>query len=298
MVGQWASDDQVSAAVKALRLTSDDKLWASDSAVQINFGLGLVTDLTKDFRPKAIPLPTPLLPANADVCLVVKDSIDSSLFQKLKLSGKMKKVIRRKKFATNYNDFQERNKLVGRMDLFLVERGVRECNKIFGKAFFSTKKVPVTITVADADEVLKKVEELKSSAFYIKAAAGGNSVTIKAARLDMTDEEAVNNIQAVLKYMRPILGSRVQSISIKTPDSMSLPIYQNIVERPTRVSLKRKAPRETIPHELESEEGFEEAAKDVRVLSKAEEKSDLLPKWHFSKPNNKKAGNRTTKMRR
>jgi len=298
MVGQWASDDQVIAAVKALRLTTDDKLWASDSPVQINFGLGLITDLTKDFRPKTIPLPSPLLPANADVCLVVKDSIDNTLFQKLKLSGKIKKVIRRKKFAANYQDFQERQKLVGRFDLFLVERGVRDCGTIFGKSFFSTKKVPVPITVADADAVLKKVEELKSSALYIKCAAGGTSVTIKAARLDLTDDEVVNNIQAVLKYMRPIFGSKVQSISIKTADSISLPIYQNIVVRPVRVGMKRKAPRVAVPNELESEEGFEAAAKQVRILTKAEEKSDILPKWHFSKPMGKVSASRTIRTKR
>jgi len=292
----WASKDQVICAVNALRKTSTDtKLWVSDSPVQIIFALGYITDLAKDFRPRAIPLPSPLLPTNADVCLVVKDTIDTQLLATLKLSG-IKKVIKRNKFEVNYKDFEEKQKLCGRFDLFLVERGTKAYHPLFGKAFISKKKVPVPIVVTDADQVKQKIEQLKSSAFYNKS-SGGNSITIKAARLDQTDEEIVGNIMAVLSHMRPIFGKKVQSISLKTPDSLSLPIYQTIVIPEGRILLKRKAPARATPHPLEHKAAFAEAAKKVRILSKKEEQAESMQEWKYRRGSDKTPGKRTVRLR-
>jgi len=144
----------------------------------------------------------------------------------------------------------------------------------------------------------KKIEKLKSSTFYVKSSGGGTSITIKAARLDQTDEEIADNIFAVLKFMRPILGYKVQSISFKSPDSISIPVYQNIVlPREEKVPVKIQTPWIARKSPLENTKNFNREAEKLRVIPKKEEKFDVLPKWRKKGSLNNNAINKTRKFR-
>jgi len=92
--------------------------------------------------------------------------------------------------------------------------------------FSSTKKKnPVSITVRSVGGVMNEIKKVKSSALYFKN--GGVSTSLKVARLDLTTDQIVENISSVLKKMYTILDPKaVQIICMKTPDSVSLPLYE------------------------------------------------------------------------
>jgi len=245
---------QIRSAVVALRKSQVADLWADDSPIQVVFGLQLIVDVSKKLRPKLIKLPHRVFPKNTDVCMIVQDNCSPTLLSNLK--SRLGKVITMRKLRKNYKDFESKRNLCGRFDLFVYDRRISAVafTDFLGKAFLSKKKNPIAIAAREVPQILREIDNVKSSALYFKN--GGASTSIKVGLLDLTDDEIVENTLALLKAMYKIFDpSIVQSISLKTPDSVSLPIYNSLAEPPAkRIKLQVRPPASSIPIEAETEE--------------------------------------------
>jgi len=158
------SDEQILAAADALKQLSSSKLWADDSPVQVVFSLGRLSDLRVSHIPKPIELPCALL-EKADICLVVSSKTNKELLQQLKSNkGSIAKVITLSKLRKNYEDHEEKKKLVHRFDMFLLDKNSRR--SFFGAPFFNQNKIPVPVSVKSVEQVLCRIEKLKSSTFF------------------------------------------------------------------------------------------------------------------------------------
>jgi len=249
------SEDQIRSAVSALKDSKKDELWADDSPVQLVFALQQLSDISKRFRPKLIKVPHPLFSKKASVCLIVEGrNISAVLLSKLKSC--FGKVITMSKLRANYREPERRAVLCGRFDLFVYDRRINaeRLATVCGKPFLTKKKNPVSISVRTMSGVMSEIERVKSSAVYFRN--GGTTTSIKVANLDFADDQIVENASAILKKMSTIFDSlAVQSISIKTADSVSLPLFQ--CARPSNRSSKpiiTRPPAASIPIEAESEE--------------------------------------------
>jgi len=251
------SEEQIRDAVVALKKLSSDEnsLWASDSPVQLQFGFQYLEDISKKLRPKLIEVPHQIYPETTSVCLIVRNECPPQLMQTLK--SQLGKVITLSKLKRNYHDVEEKSKLCGRFDLFLYDKRLpaQSLPHVCGKVFLEKKKNPISITVRTVGGVLNEIERVKQCALYFKN--GGVSTTIKAARFDFTDEQIVENITAVLSKMHKFVDPvSVQSISIKTTDSIALPVYQCAVQQREAKKIKTNPPAGSVPAEEESHNFF------------------------------------------
>jgi len=237
------SEKQVRSAVAALKKLQlrEDALWADDSPIQLLFSYQYLEDISKKLRPKLITVPHQILPEKTEVCLIVKNNCPQNLLQGLK--SQFGKVLTITKLTRNYAEHEERRKLCGKFDLFLYDKHIKAgvLPSRVGKALIGKKKNPIAITVRSVAGVSNEVARVKKCAFYFKS--GGVSTSIKVARLDFTDDEIVDNVIAVLNKMSTLLDpSSIQSISIKTPDSITLPIYQRAVQIEETKKIKTSVP--------------------------------------------------------
>jgi len=170
------------------------------------------------------------------------------------LKQQLDKVIDVHKLTKVYKDVENKRILAGRFDLFVYDRTIDPT--IFadnlGKAFMSKKKNPIPIAVRTVPETLRYIENVKSSAIYYKS--GGATTNIKVANLDQTDAEIVENVHALLKAMKKQFNPlHVHSISLKTPDSIALPIYTSLyIPNEPPKAVKVRPPASAVPIEAET----------------------------------------------
>jgi len=269
------SEKQIRSAIAALKKmqNADDALWVDDSPVQLLFSFQYIEDISKKLRPKEIKVPHSILPEKTSVCLIVRDECPPPLLQGLKTQ--FGKVLTLRKLSRNYTDKEERRKLCGRFDLFLYDKRIKSSAlpTRVGKVLIEKKKNPIPIVVRSLTGVSNEVERIKKCALYFKN--GGVSTNLKVARLDFTDDEIVDNIIAVLNKMSTILDPvSVQSISLKTPDSMSLPLYQCAKQNKVARKIKtNNAPASSVPLEAESAE-FEKLLD--QALNNSEKRKEIF----------------------
>jgi len=246
-------EDQLRSAIAALSKQQVGGLWADDSAVQLQFGFQYLTNVSKKLRPKLITVPHQIFPEKVAICLIVRNNCPNNLLMQLK--SQLGKVLPLKKLRKNYKDHEERRKLVGRFDLFLYDAAIPANNiaGACGKAFIEKKKNPISIKVTTLEDVRDEIEKVKSSAVYFKS--GGVSSTIKVGRSDFTEDQLVENINAVIKRMHNRLDPlSVQNIHIKTPDSISLPLYQCAKQNTKARKIKKTIPKQSREIYIETDE--------------------------------------------
>lgn len=140
-----------------------------------------------------------------------------------------------KKFPTT----KEKNKLVYSHDLFFCDYRIYDIlRKPTGNAFYKRKKIPFPIDCENVPDHLKEEVGdsyegyLNSLSKYTYFSMGnGPSYSIKVSRVDFDVPDTVKNIIHGIYNMVPYLlkegvkHNNVRSISIKTYNSISLPIY-------------------------------------------------------------------------
>jgi len=195
-------------------------------------------------KPIRLPVPHPLFTTEgAEVCLFVKDSkgeghkAAKARLAKFTAKGGVTKIIGLSKLRSKYESHEAKRQLCGSYDLFLAdERVLPSLPKLIGKSFFKKKKAPIPIDIrapSFPDAVRRCVER---STFM--APPAGSCVTVRAARSSMAPGAAVENVLAVLAGVVahvPKRWSNVQAVYVKTGDSVALPVYQTLPDKPVRI---------------------------------------------------------------
>jgi len=112
--------------------------------------------------------------------------------------------------------------------------------RLLGKSFYSTKKAPLAVDFARAGwpEQVRKV--LSSTYLYLRT---GTCCGIKVGRLDMEEEQIVENVLAAVDATVekvPKKWANVRALHLKSVDSVALPIYQVVPE----LGLKIEVPKQ------------------------------------------------------
>ncbi|KAL6847542.1 hypothetical protein ACP4OV_022568 [Aristida adscensionis] len=190
-------------------------------------------------RPRLLPLPHPVLAHGcASVCVIsddrptsrsppASDLLDASKRLRLPVS----EVIPLAALRTDYRPYESRRRLAASHDLFIADRAILPLlPRVLGKAFYSTKKAPIGVDFARVGwpEQVRKV--LSSAFLYLRS---GTCSGIKVGRLDMGEEEIVDNVMSAIEAAVekvPKKWANVRALHLKAVDSVALPIYQVVPE--------------------------------------------------------------------
>jgi ribosome biogenesis protein UTP30 len=137
--------------------------------------------------------------------------------------------------------------------------------RLLEKSFYSSKKAPLAVdfTRAGWPEQVRMV--ISSTFLYMRT---GTCSGIKVGRLDMEEEEIVDNVMAAVEAAVekvPKNWANVRALQLKAVDSVALPIYQAVPE----IGLKIEVPRR-----LEGDIGIGEVidSREVEIVRKLKDK--------------------------
>jgi len=232
--------DQVTKAVVALlkhmdNVTNSKKssLLEEDNLVLLGFSFFKIPE-KKKVKPTPIPIPHSLFEQDIEICLFTKDP---QKFYKEKLveqGVKVAKVIGLTKLRKNYGTFEAKRKLGSSYDLFLADdRILPSLSKALGSTFFKRKKQPIAIKVSGN---LKNEINRALSCTYLFI--NGACSVVKAAKSSLSRDEVIENIMEATKGVVervPKKWGNIQSIYIKSNESIALPIYNALPTAVTRI---------------------------------------------------------------
>ena len=184
-----------------------------------------------------IKIPHPLLSLDvAEVCLIVKDHQGEGHKEAKRKVAEMEKcgvakVLGISKLRNNYKPHEAKRKLCDSYDLFCADaRVIPLLPKLLGKSFFKKKRqpVPVDLTKKDWPAQIRKA----AAATYMHIGAG-TCHNVKVGKSAQSVEEVTANAVAAIAgavEVIPRKWSNVQSIYMKTNESVALPIYNAMPE--------------------------------------------------------------------
>ncbi|GLJ48803.1 hypothetical protein SUGI_1029160 [Cryptomeria japonica] len=235
-------------------------------------------------NPYKIRMPNPLfsLDGSQEICLIINDgekrtSRVSSEFAKAKIKEEslpISKVLKYSKLKTDYKPFEAKRKLCGSYDMFMADRSVIPLlPRHLGKTFFKKKKHPIPVDLSHK-QWRRQIELACSCALvYLR---GGTCCVVKVGKVSQERDEIVQNVSAVIDGLAEVIPKKwknVRSLHLKMLESVALPIYQVVPERPFKiegvgsgaglqVSVEES---EKEVHARDSEEGEKKAFKKGRI---------------------------------
>jgi ribosome biogenesis protein UTP30 len=294
----------VNKAVTALlkhheNLSKDSKaLLGTDTVVQVQIGLE-IAPMSPSPKPIRIMIPHPILKLDdkmddtgleePEVCLIVKEEskewVTEMIAQFPDHMGCIKKVLGLQSLRTKHAQFNQRRELMHKYTHFMADdRILPMLTKALGKNFMKAKKQPIPIALTRKEALPFAIHKALSATFM--TLKEGTCVTIRAGNTGMPADKLMANIAAITEHAiekLPRKWANVRSIAIKTPESVSLPIYnktpEELVEIGKRAGLKsvwKEPVKQTRTTDKEDEE--ELAAKDEkkRKVDKLAAKSPLV----------------------
>uniref|UniRef100_K3X5C0 Ribosomal protein L1 n=1 Tax=Globisporangium ultimum (strain ATCC 200006 / CBS 805.95 / DAOM BR144) TaxID=431595 RepID=K3X5C0_GLOUD len=226
---------------------------------------------------------------DAEMCLIVKNGDKDRIKAALAADpvAGLAKVMDIKKLKKNFSRFEDRRTLAGAYDLFLADdRIVPYLPEALGSKFFIKKKQPVAVRVSRKD-VSNGIRAIYQRTQMVVST--GVCSNVKVAHLGMNVDEAVENILVAMNNCAahiPKGWNGVQSISIKTHDSVALPIYNAL-------STLAKLPPMSKTHALQKrkleEAESSDAVKETAKPAKKAKKEDAAKKEEAPKKDAKKA---------
>jgi ribosome biogenesis protein UTP30 len=171
-----------------------------------------------------------------EICLIVKDSAKPWCQEMIENfpdhMSCVKKVLTLTSLRQKYTSYEQKRELLHKFNMFMADdRILPMLSKALGKAFIQTKRLPVPINFA-RQKVLPFAIQKALSATYMTVNTG-TCITIRAGHTGMNVRNLVENISAIAAGAIPKIPRKwanVQSIGIKTADSISLPVYNKTPE--------------------------------------------------------------------
>jgi len=254
--------DAVTAFSKLLELsraeTEKKSLFSSDGekvALQVS---GIKIPREKERQVVRVRLPHCPLPDTKDICLIVKDlqkgiKVDhedtvnhfSQLLQEKGVAAKVTQVISLRELKVEYKQYEARNQLAMRFDLFLADdRIIRLLPPLLGKAFYSRKKLPLQVNLTKADLAGELERAVCTSQLPLTHQGSCSAITIGMSTLP--DSKLAENCVAVVSALEsryPGGWSNLRSLHLQA-GSCSLPLYVSL-RSPAQVGMVRGARKET-----------------------------------------------------
>ncbi|XP_051210264.1 uncharacterized protein [Lolium perenne] len=227
-------------------------------------------------KPHLLPLPHPVVAHSAaSVCAISDDRAGSGspaaaaiLDAARALGLPVSEVVPFSAVRTDYRPYESRRRFAASHDLFLADRALLPMlPRLLGKAFYASKKAPLAVdfTRAGWPEQVRKV--VNSTFLYLRT---GTCSGIKVGRLDMGEEEIVENVMAAVETAVekiPKNWANVRALHLKAVDSVALPIYQAVPE----LGLKIEVPVERLEGEvIDASEGETGKKQKMKALKNAE----------------------------
>ena len=230
----------------AKKSSGKDQLLGNDKVVTLQFGLIKVPGSPSP-RPIRIAIPHPIWKTSDDddedelenpaVCIIVKEGskewVQDMIAAHPKEMGMVKKVLGLDSLRKKHARFEQQRALLSRFDVFLADdRILPMLGKALGKKFFEQKKQPIPLRLTRKTSVPFSVLQAMQSTFMFVSM--GTCISIKIGTTSMKQDKLVKNICAVAEAaaMKIPKGkwANVCNISIKTPESTSLPLYNKLPE--------------------------------------------------------------------
>eukprot|EP00455_Lapot_gusevi_P001360 TRINITY_DN1055_c0_g1_i2.p1 TRINITY_DN1055_c0_g1~~TRINITY_DN1055_c0_g1_i2.p1 ORF type:complete len:270 (-),score=39.42 TRINITY_DN1055_c0_g1_i2:28-837(-) len=230
--------DQVEQAVKALvayeyksrqeKEQETKELFDPEFMVTLVVGLKKVPNKKSSHKPERIRIPHSLYAhSGVELCLFTKDP--QSKYEELldsKPVDNVKKVLSVTTLRKEYRGYDDRRTLCNSYQLFLADEAVLPLlPKAIGKNFFAKKKQPVPVHLTPgnfADELMRA----RDSTYLFTTS--GPCWNIKVANHHLSVEHMVDNVLAVASYLSSAVPKGfggIQSLHLKTAESIALPIY-------------------------------------------------------------------------
>ncbi|CAH3036876.1 unnamed protein product [Porites lobata] len=227
---------QVELAIPALMKHTDQKKGKQLHLLSDHDTILLILSLKKipnpDKKPRKILLPHSLYSDDVEVCLFTKEE-SSKAKEMLKAKGvNVKKVVSLTKLRKNYHSFEAKRQLCSLYDVFVCDEAIYHfLPRLLGKTFYSRKKfpVPVDLKKTNLNKELDKVLHCS-----LLSLGHGPCSALKVAHTGQSVEEAVENVVAAVSEIARIVPrgwNNIQSLNLKTTDSISLPIYTSLPEK-------------------------------------------------------------------
>ena len=173
---------------------------------------------------------------DVDACLIVKDAskvwVQEMITRFPKQLKCIKKVLTLTSLRIKHKTYEQRRLLLDKYDIFFTDdRILPMLSKAIGTKFFTKKKQPIPIKLGRTEALPFVIQKcLKSTYMYLSS---GTCITIKVGHTGMSSDKLLDNIIAVCESVPmkvPRKWCNVRSISIKTVDSVALPVYNRTPE--------------------------------------------------------------------
>jgi ribosome biogenesis protein UTP30 len=225
------NEKQIGKAVKALlshlQSESSDKLLETEEFLFLNFTL---ENLPSSKKVHLIKLKNSIKSIETKVLLIVKDARQKEIKSALKDNHSVK-VISLGKLKRKIKSFQEKRSLMKEFQTFIVDDVLVNClPRVLGKKFYLEKKMPIPISIKklDQDYLSQQIKEISEKSTTL-VQGNGVCISIKVGNTQLSCEENVENVMAGIEgVVFRVKGNweNVQSILLKSKESIALPIYQ------------------------------------------------------------------------
>ncbi|KAG2187505.1 hypothetical protein INT44_005194 [Umbelopsis vinacea] len=249
----------VTALVKHVKSKNANDLIEDESVIWLIVGTKKIPD-TRKAMPKRLNLKYSVLQSDAEVCLFTKDP--QKEFKELLASKGVKrvnKVIGISKLRDKYKPFEAKRKLCAAYGMFLADdRVIPLLPKLLGKEFFLKKKQPIPVDMKKSNLKAEIEKALSSTYMHLN---GGSCSAIKVGTTALSEQHIFENIMAVVPQVAdniPKKWKNIQSINIKTSDSISLPIYNSLPEEVQSISIKHNGAKQRVEEDEEASDSDEE----------------------------------------
>lgn len=219
-----------------------------------------------------------------EMCLFIKDEDKDAVKGYLKkhpIPG-LTKVMTLTKLRLNFGRYEDKRTLCASFDLFLTDaRIVNFLAKPLGKNFFAKKKQPVPIKVKkdNLPALAKAVERAQNSTCMF--ISQGPCVSVRMADTGMPMDSIVENLTVGIQnavQRLPRKWKNVQSLHIKTHDSIALPVYNSLPSTEFKIADRAASAVEKVAEKLQQENvaltDLEDAAD--KNVNTADEKVDTV----------------------
>jgi len=251
--------EQVTKAVNALlKYVENAKKSKKDQLIEESDTILLVVSLfkipEKKVAPIQIPLSNPIYEEDLEICVFTKDPQKEFKEKFQQQNVKVAKIIGITKLKKNYKTFEARRQLCSSYDLFLADdRIIPMLPKALGNPFFKRKKQPIAIKINS--NLQNQIESIRNSTFFFLS---GTCCAVKVGKSNLTCEEIVENILQCSEHIAskiPKKWKNVQSINIKTTDSIALPIYNALPSATLKIVNEEEQLDVTMKEKEEENEG-------------------------------------------
>ena len=201
-----------------------------------------MSKLRENYSPRPIQITLPEHPIYSEdlqtkVCLIVKDTNEGELKKSIKdlAIPCVTKILEYSKVMRNYSQFKDKRELINEYDLFLCDSRIyKMLPKVLGRGFYRKKKFPYAVNImGKGEEGVREALFRGINSTYLMLGNGPHySLPVGRSSFNLMDN--VHNVmQAIYSVIAYILGAeipyeKVLSISLKTANSVELPIYNHL----------------------------------------------------------------------